>query len=318
MTSSNSPIRPTYILANETTVRLPRDTSLLAQAERIAQGYQQCQAAEAAQWFKQGLSHLRQGQYTPALALLQQALHSYRNLGDTVRQAKVLLTLANLYYRVADYLWAADYGRQCLRVARELGDEALVQQTLGHLGNSYRHLGNLQRALEYMGQSLAMAKKIGDRPGEMRSLNNLAMVYRAKGLTRQAATLYEASLMLATLLGDRDTHLQILQNLGNTYLTLREYPQAIDCYERFMSISDNGAGAIDNRTTRRILTQLTLASIALGDHNRAIVHLQHHLSIACALGDTRGAASLIDDIKRCYRALGEARVAPMHPDLTSV
>lgn len=311
-------MRPTYILADETTVSIPRDPSLLAQAERIAQGYQECQTAEAAQWLKQGLAHLRKGQYTPALALLQQALQSYRNLGDKERQAKVLLTLAQLYYRVADYLWAADYGRQCLRLAHDLGDEALIQQTLGHLGNSYRHLGDLQRALDYMGQSLTVAKKIGDRPGEMRSLNNLAMVYRAKGLTRQAATLYEASLMMATTLGDRSTKLQILQNLGNTYLTLREYAQAIDCYERFLVVSENSTGAADNRTIRRTLTQLTLASIAMGDHNRAIVHLQHHLSIACALGDTRGAAVLIDDLKRSYVALSEARVAPLRPDLPSV
>ncbi len=311
-------MRPTYILADEATVRIPRDPSLLAQAERIAQGYHQCQAAEASQWLKQGMAHLRQGQYTPALALLQQALQGYRNLGDRERQARVLLTLAHLYYRVADYLWAADYGRQCLRVAHDLGDQSLMQQTLGHLGNSYRHLGNLQRALEYMGQSLTMAKKIGDRPGEMRSLNNLAMVYRAKGLTRQAATLYEASLMLATTLGDRNTKLQILQNLGNTYLTLQEYAQAIDCYEQFLTLHENGEGAVDNRTTRRILTQLTLASLARGDHNRAIVHLQHHLSIACALGDTKGAASLIDDLKRSYVALSEARVAVLRPELTSM
>lgn len=318
MTSSTPPVRPTYILADEATVRVPRDASLLAQAECIARGYHQCQTAEAAQWLKQGLAHLRKGQYTPALALLQQALQSYRNLGDKQRQAKVLFTLANLYYRVADYLWAADYGRQCLRIARELEDDALVQQTLGHLGNSYRHLGNLQCALEYMGQSLNLAKKIGDRPSEMRSLNNLAMIYRAKGLTRQAATLYEASLMMATSLGDRSTRLQILQNLGNTYLTLREYPQAINCYERFMVISQSGDGAIDNRTTRRVLTQLTLASIALGDHNRAIIHLQHHLSLACSLGDTRGAAALMDDLKASYLALSQARVAAIHPDFPSI
>lgn len=318
MTSSLPPSRPTYILADEATVRIPRDPSLLAQAERIAQGYHEGQAAEASQCLKQGLAHLRQGQYTPALSLLRQALQGYRNLGDRQRQAKVLLTLATLYYRVADYLWAADYGRQCLRVAHELRDPVIMQQALDHLGNSYRHLGNLQRALEYMGQSLTLAKKISDRPGEMRALNNLAMIYRAKGLTRQAATLYEASLMIATTLGDRSTKLQILQNLGNTYLTLREYPQAIDCYESFMAVSADGNAAADSRATRRILTQLTHASLAMGDQDRAIVHLQHHLSIACSLGDTKGAAALLDELKRGYEALSEARVAALNSDLPSM
>ncbi len=314
MTSSIPPIRPTYILADEATVRVPRDPSLLAQAERIAQGYHQCQASDAAQWLKQGLAHMKQGQYAQAISFLKQALHGYRNLGDKERQAQVLLTLVTLYYRVADYLWATDYGRQGLRVARDLGDEALIQQILGHLGNSYRHLGNQQRALEYMGQSLNMAKKLGDRPAEMRSLNNLAMIYRAKGLTRQAATLYEASLMMAKTLGERATQLQILQNLGNTYLTLREYPQAIDCYERFLALGQNGKGAIDNRTTRRILTQLTQASVAMGNHNQAIVYLQQHLSMACTSGDTKIAAALIDNIKACYKALSQERIASLGSD----
>ncbi|MGB3136815.1 MAG: tetratricopeptide repeat protein [Nodosilinea sp.] len=308
----------TYILGDETTVRVPRGPSLLAQAERIAQDYQQSQATEAAQSLRQGVVYLRQGQYKPALTVLQRALESYRKLDDKESQAKVLQTLTYLYYRVADYLWAADYGRQCLRVARELGNGALMQQTLGHLGNSYRHLGNLQRALEYMGQSLKMAKKLGDRHGEMRSLNNLAMIYRAKGLTRQAATLYEASLMMATTLRDRSTGLQILQNLGNTYLTLRRYTQAIGCYEQFLSLAKSGEGAVDNHTTRRVLTQVTLASTALGDYNRAIVYLQQHLSIACALGDTKGAAVLMDDLKRCYVALSEARVAVLRTEMISM
>ena len=314
MTSSIPPNRPTYILADEATVRVPRDPSLLAQAERIAQGYYQCQASDAAQWLKQGLTHMKQGQYAQALTLLKQALHGYRNLGDKERQAQVLITLVNVYYRVADYLWAADYGRQGLRVARDLGNEALIQQFLGHLGNSYRHLGNQQRALEYMGQSLNMAKKLGDRPAEMRSLNNLAMIYRAKGLTRQAATLYEASLMMAKTLDERATQLQILQNLGNTYLTLREYPQAIDCYERFLVLGQNAKGAIDNRTTRRILTQLTQASVAMGNHNQAIVYLQQHLSMACTSGDTKIAAALIDNLKACYDALSQERVAALGSD----
>jgi tetratricopeptide (TPR) repeat protein len=318
MTSSHPPHRSTYILADEATVRLPRDPSLLAQAERIAKGYQQCQAADASQWLKQGVAHLQRGQYTPALSPLQQALQSYRNLGDKRRQAKVLLTLASLYYRVADYLWAADYGRQCLRVARTLNDEALMQQALDYLGNSYRHLGNLQRALDYMGQSLNIAKKMGDRPGEMRTLNNLAMIYRAKGLTHQAATLYEASLMMAGSLGDQATQLQLLQNLGNTYVSLGECLPAIDCYERFLTLGKNSSIETDQRTTRRTLTQLTLVSIKMGDHSRAIVHLQHHLSIACALGDTKGAATLLDDLKRSYKALSKARVASIQRDMTSV
>jgi tetratricopeptide (TPR) repeat protein len=299
---------PTLILAaEEETVRIPRPTAA-REAIAIAETVRPYLAAEAAQWLKQGLAHFRQGQFTPALALLQQALQGYQRLADQPRSAKVLLILASIYYRLADYLWAADYGRQCLRLAHALQDLPLQQQVLEHLGNSYRHLGDLQQALEYMGQSLHLAKQMNDQPAEMRTLNNLAMVYRAKGLTRQAATLYEASLLMARSLKDVTVQLQILQNLGNTYQTLHHYPQAIECYESFLRLNQGQPSAVvDNYTTRRILTQLTAASLAIHDYNRAIIHLQRHLTIACTLGDTRSTTTLIDDLSHCYAALNQAR-----------
>ena len=313
MTSPIPPTpKPTLILADESTVQLPRDGSLLAQAEAVASQYRQDQGVEAAQWSRQGLAHFRQGDYAQALTFLQQALYAYRNLGDQPREARVLHLLGNLYYRLADYLWAADCGRQYLKVAHSLGNGQLVQQALEHLGNSYRHLGDLKQALEYMSQSLNLAKLTGDRQAEMRCLNNLAMVYRAKGLTRQAVTLYEASLQLATALGETTIRLQILQNLGNTYLALRDFKGAIACYETFLQSSQAGTvGAIDNHTLRRTLTYLARASLAMGDYNRAIVHLQRHLSLACSLGDTPAATALIDQIKQCYAALDATRMTSL-------
>ena len=265
-------------------------------------------AAAAAQALSQGLDQFRQGRYPIALSQLHQALENYQRVADQRNTAKVLLVLANAYYRLADYLWAADYGRQCLQLAQALQDRPLQQQALEYLGNSYRHLGNPQSALEYMGQSLQLAKDLNDPQAEMRVLNNLGMVYRAKGLNRQAATLYEASWLMANTLGETKVELQILQNLGNTYQTLHHYAQAIECYEKFLRLNEENPGTVaSNHATRRILTQLTHASLAIQDFNRAIVYLQRHLALACTLGDSKGAAILIDDLSQCYLALNQVR-----------
>lgn len=262
----------------------------------------------AAQCLKQGLESFRQGRYPAALEQFHQALANYQQADDQPNTAKVLMVLASAYYRLADYLWAADYGRQCLLLSQKIQHQPLQQQVLEHLGNSYRHLGNLQAALDHMGQSLQLAKELSDSQAEMRVLNNLGMIYRAKGLNRQAATLYEASWLMAKALGDSTVQLQVLQNLGNTYHTLHYYAQAIECYERFLQLNDANPGAVaSNHTTRRILTQLTSASLAIHDYSRAIVHLQRHLDLACTLGDSKGAAALIDDLSQCYIALNQVR-----------
>lgn len=264
--------------------------------------------AVASQALKQGRDLFHQGRYPLALAQLHEALGGYQQAADQANQAKVLLVLGTAYYRLADYLWAADYGRQCLYLAQTLQDQPLQQQALEHLGNSYRHLGNPQSALDYMGQSLQLAKELGDPQAEMRVLNNLGMVYRAKGLNRQAATLYEASLLMAKNLGETKVALQILQNLGNTYQTLHRYAQAIDCYEQFLQLNEAHPGTVaSNQVTRRVLTQLTHASVAIQDFNRAIVYLQRHLALACTLGDSKAATALIDELSQCYIALNQVR-----------
>jgi tetratricopeptide (TPR) repeat protein len=261
-------------------------------------------AEEAAQRLKQGISHLQQGQYTTALAVLKQSLKNYRSLGDQRREAKVLLVISSLYYKVADYLWTADYGLQALNAAQSAEYLPLVQQSLEHLGNSYRHLGDVQKALDYMAQSLQLAKELDDPYAEMRSLNNLAMIYRAKGLARQAATLYEASLQMAEQLNESTVMLQVLQNLGNTYQSLQAYSQAIVYYEKFLALSQNGAiTSVDNNVVRRTLTHLTNASLATRDYTRAIIHLRHHLTIAHDYGDHRSEDALFRQLDSCYSAL---------------
>lgn len=263
-------------------------------------------SAEAHQWLRQGLAHFRQGQYMPALAILQQSLQAYRSLSDRYRESRLLLLLSTLYYRVADYLWATEYARQCLQVAQSIHDHTIVQQALSQLGNSYRHLGDLQKGLDYMTQSLTLARQHCQQDAEMRALNNLAMIYRAKGLSRQAATLYEASLYLSDLLHQPDTKLNILQNLGNTYLALKDFPAAIDYYEQFLALCHQRrfSLAADIRTRRRILKNLVTASLTIGDQLRAVLHLESYLRLVRRLGDSRCEQELLKSLSQCYKTLG--------------
>ncbi|QQE64063.1 hypothetical protein GFS31_07350 [Leptolyngbya sp. BL0902] len=300
------PSRPRPLLTIEDeTLRIPQPAAPVALA---AEADRPRLAAVAHQSLRQGLDRFRRGQYPEALTRLQQALAGFQQADDQLNSAKALLVLASAYYRLADYLWAADYGRQCLNLAEKMGDLSLQQQVLEHLGNCHRHLGDPQTALDYMGQSLQLAKDLEDTPSEMRVLNNLAMIYRAKGLNRQAATLYEASWVMAKSLGDKKVQLQVLQNLGNTYQTLHHYAQSIECYERFLQLYETTPDDVaSNQTTRRVLTQLTRASRAIQDYSRAIVYLQRHLDLACTLGDAKGSALLIDELSQCYIALNQVR-----------
>lgn len=287
----------------------------LSEGPALSTGQRACLLAEAHQWLKQGIAQYRQGQYTPALAILQQALQAYRSLGHHSGEGKVLLTLASLYYQLADYLWSMDYARQSLAVARRIPDRHLSQQALSYLGNSYRHLGELKKALEAMAQSLATARELGDLAAEMRSLNNLALIYRLQGNTTQAAQLYDASLSLAISLGDLWVQAQVLQNLGNTYLAQGNPRRAIDCYDRLLQLGGPSAQSLrplpatDRRLRLRVLRNLISACLSIEDDARAVGYLHRCLVEVRQLGDSRSEAEILASLASSYQAMGDSSLA---------
>ncbi|MFM7220301.1 MAG: tetratricopeptide repeat protein [Nodosilinea sp.] len=300
-------LRPTFILTNPSQLATSPEVTMAA-GEQLSPLDQRYLGQDAEQWLQQGLSYFQEGRFTPALALIQQSLQAYKRLNDRPLVARVLLTQAVMHYRLGDYLCAVDYGAQCLVVAQDLGNLPLVQELLDHLGNSYRHQGNLSQAMEYMNRSLTLARQLQDQYAEVRALNNLAMVYRARGENHQAAAIYQASLAIAQEFEDLTIQMQILQNLGNTYKSLQHYSQAIRCYEAFLDLHQRQAPEVlDHNTLRRILTHLTTVTLAVHDYSRAIIHLQHHLTIVCALGDSRCTSSLLDTLRQCYTALNRVR-----------
>ncbi|HEY9738309.1 MAG TPA: tetratricopeptide repeat protein, partial [Trichocoleus sp.] len=232
-------------------------------SQQLSNEQRKCLVAEAHQWLKQGIAQYRQGQYTPALAILQQALQAYRSLAHHSGEGKVLLTLASLYYQLADYLWSMDYARQSLTIAYRLQDRHLAQQASSYLGNSYRHLGDPKKALDAMGQSLALARELSDVPAEMRSLNNLAIIHRMEGNPARAAELYTASLALAQRLNDLATQEQVLRNLGNTYQAMGNFYRTIEYYDQLLQIVsrrfDTAPATLDLRTMLRVLRNLISA-----------------------------------------------------------
>lgn len=297
---------------HEQVTLVPTDPASTAQA--LSPEQRRCLAAEAYQWLKQGIAQYRQGQYTPALALLQQALQTYRSLAHPSGEAKVLLTLASLYYQLADYLWSLDYARQSLAIARKIRDRSLTQQALSYLGNSYRHLKDLDKALAYTQQSLQAARALAKPAAEMRCLNNLAMIYRLQGEHQQAAELYEAGLLIAESLNDRITLEQLLRNLGNTYHTLGNHAKTTQYYQRLITLVSNAhqrgmPSSVDTDLLRRILGTLTKICRVTGNEAQAIRYLHQHLELARELRDIRSEEQILEQLAQSYEVVDQVEQA---------
>ncbi|HET9651863.1 MAG TPA: tetratricopeptide repeat protein, partial [Usitatibacter sp.] len=221
------------------------------------------------------LAH-RQGDYSRALALLEQSLADWRALGDDVRSASALnnmalvaraqgsadramslwrealallptgadarLTalmlnnLATLHQERADFAHALALYEQSISIRRELGDVFGIANVLGNLGELAREQGDYVRAVALMREALALQRELGDRLSIALSLNNLGIAACDQGSLDEAESLLTESLTLFRQAEDRRNAALTLANLGNVERLRHHDDRARNLIEESLSI----------------------------------------------------------------------------------
>jgi tetratricopeptide (TPR) repeat protein len=97
--------------------------------------------AEADTLFWQGVQQEQNSQFQAAIQSWQQALRSYREIGDRFGEVASLDHLGSTYCDLKQYQKAIEYYQQVLNVYRELDERTDVASSLTHLGLAYDALG---------------------------------------------------------------------------------------------------------------------------------------------------------------------------------
>ncbi len=113
---------------------------------------------------------------------------------------RLLGTVANVHYRLAEVEKATGYYEQALVISREIGDRRGEGNRLGNLGLAYADLGEVGKAIDYYEQALVISREIGDRRGESNHLGNLGLAYANLGEVEKAIGYHEQALDI-----ERDT-----------------------------------------------------------------------------------------------------------------
>jgi len=157
----------------------------------------------AANLMAEGLKRL--GQRTPetlheAAADYQEAADLWRKLGDTPKQLEALLNLAGAHFYLHETSQASAFLTEALDLARASGNRAVEGTVLVSLAILHDNPGDRQQAIE----ELAQARKI-----------------------------FEA-------LGDKNSELQVVGMQGYTLQMAKDFPAAIEAYERGLALSREG------------------------------------------------------------------------------
>ncbi len=161
-----------------------------------------------------GILATAQGDHDRAVALLEEGMSVYQDLGHKKGVSASLRELGFVAHEQGDYERAVRLHEQSLALAREFGTTFGIAFSLSALANALRARGDLSRATTLLEESLALSRGLKNAWGIVRTLASLGSVACEAGEYARASRLYEESLELGRRVGLKHTILPCLEGLA--------------------------------------------------------------------------------------------------------
>lgn len=206
----------------------------------------------------------------------------------------------------------ADF-QSVIGAARAMGDPARARDVLIRLGMAYRRSDGYERAVACLDEALAAARAGGDERQVADSLYHLGTVAWSNGRNDLAIAYHQEAVEICQRLQLADlVAVQAFHGRGEAYFAQLQPAAAIDCFSRSLEL----ARAIGDRSYESenlmMIGWACTGMLGLGEHERALSHLDAALDIARAadlqwhIGPTRiGRAHALAALGRAHESLAE-------------
>tara|TARA_R110002049_G_scaffold231003_5_gene403204 strand:+ start:4483 stop:6252 length:1770 start_codon:yes stop_codon:yes gene_type:complete len=178
-----------------------------------------------------GTIYRNSGVYGKSIASFDSSLTLFKELNDSVWEARTILMISSVYSEKGDYLESINLLLEAARKYEGLTDEVSIKsrsRVKNHIGIAYYELGETENALRYFKEALADSEKLMDTSSFVSPLSNIAMIYSERGEYDEALVNYELARKVAVKINNRLNEAQILGNIGYTYQQKGNYDKAIE------------------------------------------------------------------------------------------
>jgi CHAT domain-containing protein len=244
-----------------------------------------------------GNRQLTTGQFTAALASLQESLKLYQEIGDRTGEGNALWRLGEMNFTLGKYQKAISLYNQSLTLMQSVGNQPSVVQILERLSNTYFNIGDEKLGKELQERAIALRREIGNPDREAAFLSNVGLTHETQGEYEQAISFHSQQLAIAKENNNRNLQTYSLQNLAAAYRQLKQYPQAIALYQQELELAQKSGD--------KSLANLTLKLLAetyenQGKFEQAIAFYQQQLTLSEKSQNTVSKADLIKQLGRAY------------------
>jgi predicted ATPase/DNA-binding CsgD family transcriptional regulator len=218
---------------------------------------------------------LRQGNYQVAIALLEESVASYQELGEKRGLAEALLNLGLSFVYAQRFSEARTLIEQSITLSREAEDRWLLGHALDSLTRLAWKQGDIEATRALAEENLQAAPQLGEIRAQISPRKLLATVALVQGDYTRAANLAQELLAISQEVGDRESEFSALYTLGIVALRLDDDAQALDLYGRCLALAHEFGNA---RNSCMTLARLGEIAYEQGNYPLAFERYRESLS----------------------------------------
>ena len=143
------------------------------------------------------------GDLDAAQARYNEALLTYRKIGNRLGEAKALNNLSNIMADRAEFALSLDYSQQALAIHEEMGNVRGESAVLNNIGATYFLLRDYASARRYYQQALALYRLSENNQASAETLGNLSLLYCLQGNLEDGRQSAHEAIRLAQMAGDK-------------------------------------------------------------------------------------------------------------------
>ncbi|XZF66142.1 MAG: tetratricopeptide repeat protein [Gloeotrichia echinulata DVL01] len=233
------------------------------------------------------------GEIEEAIALYQQSLALFEQIGDVQGKAATLHNLGSLKADRGEIEEAIALYQQSLALKEQIGYVQGKATTLHELGSLKANRGEIEEAIALYQQSLALFEQIGDVQGKAATLHNLGSLKADRGEIEEAIALYQQSLALEEQIGNVQGKAATLHQLGILKAHKGEIEEAIALFQQSLALKEQ-IGYVQGKAAT--LHQLGILKANRGEIEEAIALYQQSLALKEQIGDVQGKAATLHQL----------------------
>jgi len=249
------------------------------------------------------------GDITGARSRLEQALALSRDLGDQIREGRVLSNLGGVAIHQADDAAAQTFLEQAVAIHRATGNLAMEARVLNNVAALAISRGRFAESEAPLERVLALSRELHNPMEEATALSHLGYLATRRGEFARAQELHERALATAREFGVREFELEEMRHLGYVTLAQGEVTAARAHFRNALAASKEIGSQHEIALCLEAMTTLMAESDA---HELAARLLGAADTLRTAIATPRafGEQELYDkNVAHCRQALGDAAVS---------